>query len=219
MIKSNLPFSAFGIVCVAGSLGLISLTGSARAAITVYPTPGIENPVTYTFTATGTGPITAYFVGGTASFGSVVGLSINGAAPLSFGLQNHNSAQGQSFAMGNVTAGDTLRFVLDVSQTDGNGPPPSTYLLNSDPSLNPAGENHVYSYAYAGGDFGIPAGTYVGFEDISPLADGDTDYDDHQFVFVGVRATPRDTVPEGGLTFTLLGMALAGIGFLRRKLG
>jgi hypothetical protein len=214
MTKRNLLLSG---------LALVSVVGSVMAVPTPYGNPGTVNPITYTFTATGTGDITAYFVGESAGFGSDVGLSINGAAPSSFGLQNHTGAggttstpYGTSFIMGSANAGDTLRFVLRVSTTNYNGPPPLDYLLNSDPALNtPLGANHIYSAPYAG-DALIPAGTYVGFEDILLTEAGnDLDYNDHQFVFVGVKAT----TPEGGLTFTLLGMAMAGIGFLRRKLG
>jgi hypothetical protein len=204
------------------ALGLVSFSDPVMAVPTPYGNPGTINPVTYTFTATGNGPITAYFVGQTAGYGSDIGLSINGAAPLIYGLQNHavSSIYGASFVMGNVNAGDTLTFILRVSTGNANGPTGPgdlSYTLSSDSSQNPNGEHHIYSYAY-GGDLTIPAGTYIGFEDISPLnAPGnDRDYDDHQFVFTGVRGVP--SVPEGGLTITMLGMAVTGLGLLRRKL-
>jgi hypothetical protein len=58
----------------------------------------------------------------------------------------------------------------------------------------------------------------VGFEDISPLGapGNDRDYDDHQFVFVGVRGVP--SVPDGGATLAMLGLAVTSLGLLRRKL-
>ena len=40
----------------------------------------------------------------------------------------------------------------------------------------------------------------------------DRDYNDHQFVFIGVRS-----VPDGGVTLAMLGMAIVGLGMLRRK--
>ena len=200
MTKKSLAFA---------TLGLCVLPAAVLAVPTPYGNSGTINPVTYTFTATGTGPITAYFVGESASYGSTIGLSINGAAPLTFGLQNHLSGYGTTFNMGNVNAGDVLRFVLNVATSSYYGPPPLTYSLNSDASLNPNGENHIYAYAY-GGDAGstpvggspIPAGTYIGFEDISPLANGDKDYNDHQFVFTGVTGTPN--VADGGMTVAML---------------
>jgi hypothetical protein len=211
------------------ALGLITLTVGAFAVPTPYGSPGTINPVTYTFTATGTGPITAYFVGESAGYGSMIGLSVNGGAVAfsSFGLQNHTGAGGTTstpygtqFVMGNVTAGDVLRFVLAVDTGNYNGPATAgdvDYYLNSDASLNPLGENHVYSYAYGGDLSGIPAGTYIGFEDISPLGavNNDRDYNDHQFVFAGVRGTAN--VPDGGFTLGMLGLALAGLGLMRRR--
>jgi len=120
--------------------------------------------------------------------------------------------------MGSVTAGDVLRFILavDTDAPNYNGPSDAAdvnYYLNSDPSLNSTGENHIYSYLY-GGDTIIPAGTYVGFEDISPLSGGDRDYNDHQFVFTNVGVT---STPEGGSTLAVMGMGLLGLGLLRRR--
>jgi len=209
--------------------GLIGLAASAQAVPIPYGNPGTINPVTYTFTAIGSGPITAYFVGESAAYGSKIGLSVNGGpvAFSSFGLQNHtggggttSTPYGTSFVMGNVTAGDVLRFLLAVDMHNYNGPATAgdvDYYLNSDASLNPGGDNHIFSSAYAG-DVSIPAGTYVGFEDISPLgaSNNDRDYNDHQFVFVGVRGVPK--VPDIGGTAVMLGMAIGGLGLLRRKL-
>lgn len=214
------------------ALALLSLCASVLAVPTQYGNPGTINPVTYTFTATGTGPIIAYFVGESAGYGSKIALSINGSTPLfsSFGLQNHtgnggtaSTPYGTMFNMGNVTIGDTLRFVMAVDATGSgvyNGPATVgdvDYYLNSDASLNPSGANHIFSSAYAGDNI-IPAGTYVGFEDISPLtaSNNDRDYNDHQFVFTGVRGVP--SVPEGGVTIVMLGMAIGSLGLLRRKL-
>jgi hypothetical protein len=81
----------------------------------------------------------------------------------------------------------------------------------TDPSLNSDGRNHAYS-TYFPGDSTIPVGIYVGFEDLDNL--GDVDYNDHQFGFTGVS---NNRVPDGGLTFSLLGMALAGAALVRRS--
>jgi hypothetical protein len=210
------------------ALGLVTLTAGVFAVPVPYGSPGTINPVTYSFTATGTGPIIAYFVGESAGYGSMIGLSVNGGAVAfsSFGLQNHTGAGGTTstpygtqFVMGNVNAGDVLRFVLAVDVQNYNGPATAgdvDYYLNSDATLNPGGENHIYSYGY-GGDGTIPVGTYIGFEDISPLgaANNDRDYNDHQFVFVGVTGVPN--VPDGGGTLGMLGLALGALGLLRRK--
>lgn len=164
-----------------------------------------------TFVATGTGPITAYFVGETAGYGSRIGMLVNGVSTGVYGLQNHNSAYGQSLVLGNVTIGDIITFELQVAPSEFNGPPPGyQYSVYSNPTLNSDGLEHTVTSVFAGDAF-IPVGTYVGFEDLIGL--GDQDFDDHQFVFTGVQST----VPEGGSSLILLGLALGGLGFMRRK--
>ena len=184
---------------------------SAFASFTPYPTPGSPNPTTYSFVATGPGNVTAYFVGETAGFGSVVGMSVNGGPVGTFGLQNHSTAYGASLDLGAVVAGDIINFVMEAS-TDYFGPPPVSYVWYSNPALNSDGQNHVYSTSFTT-DGTIPNGTYVGFEDLPDL--GDRDYDDHQFVFTGpFEARPT---PDGGSTAALMGLASLGMVALRRK--
>lgn len=56
-------------------------------------------------------------------------------------------------------AGDVLTFRLNVVTTG--------EVLYSDKVLNTDGINHVYSAVFSGdAAHGIPAGTYVGFEDL-----------------------------------------------------
>lgn len=169
-----------------------------------------------TFTATGTGPVTAYFYGQSAGYGSDIGMWVNGVAVGTYGLQNHLTAPGTSFVLGNASAGDTIMFELRVSTGNSSGPPPLSYSLFSDPAYNSVDGflEHAVTSSFAGGPFGIPAGTFVGFEDIIPLASSDLDFNDHQFVFVGVQGV---SAPDSGATLTLLGMALAGLKLLRRK--
>src|SRR5580693_6609526 len=147
------------------AVGLIGLSSSLVAGPIPYPTPGVENPVTYTFTATATADVWGYFAGSGAAYEEVVGLSVNGAAPVAFGLDDHTTAVGGTFDFGSVTAGDTLVFVLSLI----NPPIGNAY---SDPSLNAAydgtatGHNHIYSTDATAGQVyvGSPAGTYVAFE-------------------------------------------------------
>ena len=47
---------------------LVGAAMDARATTIPYPTPGVPNPVTYTFTAATDGDIVAYFAGSTAAY-------------------------------------------------------------------------------------------------------------------------------------------------------
>ncbi|MGA2557964.1 MAG: hypothetical protein ABSG04_16975, partial [Verrucomicrobiota bacterium] len=120
-IKSFLPIlgpHSFG----AGVATLVLLAGAAKVAahdLIPYPTSGTPNPVTYTFTATATGDIMAYFAGSTASYDNELGMLDNGVSTGVIGLDNHSSALGQSLDLGHVTAGDTLVFVLQNNTLGG----------------------------------------------------------------------------------------------------
>ena len=182
----------------AGALALALGHGSiAKADYIPYPTPGIENPITYTFTAVSTGTVTAYFVAGAgAGFTNELGMSVNGGPVTSFGLNNHTSAYGDSFVLGPVNAGDTLTFVM-------HNLVPGIGNVYSDPTLNgpydnePVGHNHVYSTVFLT-DGIIPTGTFVSFEDlppVNPYFTEDWNYNDEDFVFTNVAATPAVPVP------------------------
>jgi hypothetical protein len=71
------------------------------------------------------------------------------------------------------------------------------------------GHNHVYSTLYTATSpvfAGVPAGTYVAFEDL-PFPGADFNYDDESFVFTNTITT---TVPEPS-SYILLGVGLAGL--------
>jgi hypothetical protein len=190
--------SVLGVIV--GGLLAASLVSAEVVSYIPYPDAGTANPDTYTFQACGNGDIIAYFYGSDADLGSEIGLVVNNLTLGTYGLPNHASAYGQSFNMGYANSGDILEFLLIVSSGD---------IWSSNPSDNVDGLNHAYSAAFAGDNF-IPAGTYVGFEDLPQL--GDKDYNDHQFVFTGV------CVPDGGTSCLLLGLGLAGLGMIKRKL-
>lgn len=174
-----------------------------------------------TFIATGNGPITAYFYGQSAGYGSDLGLMVQNVSQGTYGLQNHTTAPGTSFVLGNANLGDILVFELRVATGGGNGPSissPYTYSVFSDPTMNSDGQEHAQASVFTAGTYGIPDGTLVGFEDIVPFSSSDRDFNDHMFVFTGVRAEQSSRVPDGGMTFGMLGFAVAGLGLLRRKL-
>lgn len=170
-----------------------------------YPSPGVENPVLYSFTATATGPVTAYFYGSTAAYTNELTMLVNGVGTGIQGLNTSTSVHGDTFVLGSVNAGDSIVFeMVNISPGD-VGP------WYSDKSLNSDGINHVYSTAF-GGDAFIPAGPYVAFEDLQ--GGGDLNYNDETFVFTNVSAS--NSVPEPG-SLALLGIALVGFAASRRR--
>jgi hypothetical protein len=204
-----------------GLLLSAACAAEARADIIPYPTIGVVNPVTYSFTAASTGHVIAYFAGSTASYDNELGMLINGVlSPSGFGLDNHTSALGATFDLGAVKAGDALTFVLHNLTLGADA--------YSDPSLNGAYDsidgphapvNHIYSTPYTGtGPIidSIPPGTYVAFEDFPASNPPDYNYHDETFVFTGVAAA---AAPEPAtLSLACLGIAgLCGYSWKKRK--
>ena len=94
---------------LAGSVLALGLASSAHAAFPVYPTPGVENPITYSFSAASTGSIVAFFAGADAGDDEDLGLIINGVDQGAGVFPNHSTAVGDTFSWA-VTAGDSLVF-------------------------------------------------------------------------------------------------------------
>jgi hypothetical protein len=109
------------LLCVSGT--------SARADAIPYPTARVVNSAVYTFTATATGNVTAYFAGASADNTSELGMLVNGSPTGIFGLNNHATAIGASLNLGSVIAGDVLTFVLHTIS-------PSLGDAFSNPALN-----------------------------------------------------------------------------------
>ncbi len=200
---------------------VLTLVQHASADLIPYPTPGIENPVTYSFTAASTGDVIAYFAGSAAAFDNVLGMEVNGVlSPNGFGLDNHTSAIGQSFNLGSVNAGDSITFVMHNVQ-------PGLGDLYSDPTRNGpydngASHNHIYSTVYTSLDPfhtfpGVPPGTYVAFEDLpgqdpTPFT-RDWNYFDETFVFTNISTI------TGGANVPLPSTALCGVVLLAGLMG
>lgn len=188
-----------------------------------YPNAGTPNSETYTFTASATGDIVAYFAGSTADYDEQVGMLVNGIPSGVIGLDDHTSSVGQSLDLGSVNAGDIITFfdvVFDISTT-----------WYSNPALNSDGGNHVYSAAFdplttpgsyaAGLAFaGIPAGTYVAFEDLNFITGSDYNYFDDTFVFTdtgGTLITTSTTPLPATLPLFATGLGTLGLLGWRRK--
>ncbi len=206
---------------LSASLALFSLalaSALARADNIPYGNPGSIAP-TSILTAATTGDVMGYFFGANAAYTDTVRLvdETSGATSPYF-FNNQTESLGASANFGAVTAGDTLAFEVydaNLNQT-----------FSSDPSLSQDGINHAYAAAYSGGVIvngdTIPAGTYIGMEDLNK-AHSDFDYNDVTFVFdniaTGSVPTPvTSTVPEP-TSIALLGTGLlAAAGGLRKRL-
>lgn len=185
-------------LALAGAVLLLS--AAAHAVPQAYPNAGTQAPVS-SFVAEADGQLVAYYTGAAGGLTNLVGLRLNGVDG-AVGLSNHGSAYGDSFVLGNVTAGDTLVFFIAI---DGGA---ERYY--SQPSLNTDGVNHAWAAAYAG-DAQVPAGINVAFEDLA--GGGDLNYFDHSFVF------QIAAVPEPASWALLLGGAagLAALGRYSRR--
>jgi PEP-CTERM motif len=173
------------------------------------------------FTATSNGKITAYFYASSAADDDQIILwDKTSGARTAPSLDSHSSAVGSSVSL-SVKAGDSLVFVLDDLTTGQYFSSADYFGVASPANYNDDGYNHAYSTLYSGGFTGIPAGTYIGMEDLGvtglkPLTGSDLDYNDDNIVVTNVTSNPTPT-PEPS-TIILFGTGLvAAASALRRK--
>ncbi|MCC8995754.1 MAG: PEP-CTERM sorting domain-containing protein [Nitrosomonas sp.] len=175
---------------------------AVKANPLLYPQMGSPNTQTYSFTAATTGEIGGYFLGSSADYTNTVSLLVNGVITpeSSSGLfNNHTSNFGDYVVFGHANAGDVLTFQIKVADTG--------QTWSSDLSKNSDHLNHLFSKSYSGDADSslLPAGAYLGFEDIQ--GGGDLDYNDEAFFVTNVNVSP---VPEPE-TYAML---LIGLGLI-----
>jgi PEP-CTERM motif len=180
------------------------------------PSDGGHIAPTSVIKASSTGDVTGYYVNSGASDEDQVRLcDLTSNTCSNFFFDNQSTSAGATADFGSVTQGDTLVFELEnLSLT--NPVTNQPYIFASDPALSDDGVNHAYVTPYTDSSLGngIPPGTYVGMED-EPASFSDFNYQDDDFVFTNVTATPA--VPEPS-SIALLGTGMFAIaGAVRRR--
>ena len=195
-------------VCVAMAAG--PLTGIADASPIPYPDAGEINQQTYTLVATQSGTINVWFAGkGTAVNDDVLTALVNGIPTGIVGLDNQTSQIGQYLNLGHVDAGETIVFEMQDLSSGRN------WFTDNEKKSDRT--NHAYMTTFAGGLVGasvVPAGWYIGFEDVSGCG-SDWNYQDLQFY---ASTGSVGAVPEPS-TWAMMVLGFAGVGFMayRRK--
>jgi hypothetical protein len=127
-------------------------------------------------------------------------------------FNNFSSTVGSTVDLGFFTAGTELIFRLDVNP----GPGLSFYdrdFYSGPGSRNPDGLAHTRV-----DDEWMSGQTLVEWEDLFGAPEGSAGFNDLFFSFTNVRSTPPPTVPDGGSTVALMGLAMiALIGWARKR--
>jgi hypothetical protein len=165
------------------------------------PTTLLAGPVPYqnigqiapttTITATASSDIIGYFVQASSVYSDVVRMvDVTTGATSAWFFPNQTTAVGTSADFGYVNNGDTLIFEIDVFNIQ--------QVFASDPDYSFDEFNHGYVTSFAGGllyGSNIPAGIYVGMEDLN-ASNSDWDYNDDTFLFTNLSSKGFDNTPQ-----------------------
>jgi hypothetical protein len=127
-------------------------------------------------------------------------------------MDNHSTANGTTFYLGNFAAGTEIEFGLEMLDTQNNPQEPAGTIVYDGPgSRNSDGDVHAFMV----NNFeGLANTTYVGFEDELASVPSDFNYIDEVYAFTGTKSA---SVPDMPGTLPLLGLGLSGLAAFGRR--
>jgi hypothetical protein len=187
------------IEILSASVAIVCGVGSARAESWDYANAGTLNPAAYSFTATLSGMLTAYFMPSTGAYRSALGVKVNGATITSGVLPMGSTDNFSYYDFGQVAAGDSIEFFIDVADRDSGAALGRYYSTASD---NADGLQHIWAAEHPDqwylGPRGVPEGTFIGFEDTTTGdSRGDLNYRDYTFVVPNLTVGTPISNPDG----------------------
>lgn len=192
-----------------------------------YNQPGHANTQSYSFFATGDGPLTVYTMNSTGYYLSTLGVKVNGAT-IADGILPSGSPIFVGTTLGTIHQGDEVEFFINVYDRDEANTYLGTYY--STQSDNADGLNHLFAdYHPDEWWIGVHEGVFFGFEDTTTGDNrGDNNYNDYTFVVPNLTIgapilhpggdNSTGAVPEPtSWAMMVMGFGLAGSAMRRRR--